>query len=638
MIEGVTAKYDKWLDKGGFKQYLSDDSSWITKQIATNGNIGAGAFGMVTGVVRGANAIIFETPRTLDSIEKIFTDWQYTKEAFKGVINYHHWERGDYGIASGKTAADIALLVLTAGSSAGGQAAAKTAAVAGRTSRLARALGFALEGGRKLVTVPYRIVKSIKNIGLTGVAKAPFVLAYRSGRYVFDVARGVVTGKGMTYVYKTRLSRLVGAEGKAIAPAEGSKLARLMDDADDIAKSAKFEEGKVGKLIENSDIKNLFDKVRKNGVKDLSMDELGQLYQGMGRLMYGKRTGLVSRTRIEGFRNRLGRYMKSRAKAEGYERYLNKAGADIDLLKQNPTTLRGVYSLRSRIKDRILEIDDQIPATKQTINSLERKLATARKKYKKVSRPKLAKKRKEIINKHIDEINKLKKKLVEFEDKLPKLRAKYKQLSYKAILKNRPVALYNAAIDKAVKLAESFKGKSKTEIAKQLGKTVTAPVWLPYKYGAKIIQRYYRFYTKPDKAGALKILKQKGILKQGSDADMLVNYKALTDSSKEINKLVKSGRVREAVELYQAARIHANGAGIPFAAIDRSFMGHLHRVAPPTANYISKVSDLIDPRVINGLPEKLKIDTAAWKKESENHAKLLSKMKQNTKIGKNNNK
>ncbi len=614
LIEGVTSKYDEWLDKGGIKQHLSEDSSSFTKLIAEIGNFGAGVVGMANGVVRGMNALIFETPRTLDSIGKIITDWQYTKEAGKAVINYHHWEKGDYGIAGGKTAGDILLLVLTAGASAGGQAAAKTAAVAGRTSRLARALaytkGFVLEGGRKLATAPYRIVKSVKRIGVTGIAKAPFVLTYRGGRYVFDVTRGVVTGKGMTYAYKTRLSRIVGKEGSVIAPAEGSKLARLIDDTDDIAKSAKFEQGKVGKLIENSDMKNLFDKVRESGVKGLSMDELGQLYQGMGKLMYGKRTGLIARTRIEGFRSRLGKYMKTRAKAEGYERYLNRAGGDIDLLKQNPTTLAGVRTLKTRIRERILDIDDEIPKLERRIARLE-KDATGK-----------------AAKLHWS------KKLQRIKKETPLLQAKYRQLSYKAILKNRPVALYNAAKEKAAKLAESFKGKSKAEIAKQLAKTVTAPVWLPYKYGAKLIQRYYRFYTKPDKAGAIKTLKQKGILKEGSDADMLVNYKALSDSSTQINKLVKSGKVREAVELYQTARIHANGAGIPFAAIDRSFMGHLHRVAPPTANYISKVTDLIDPRVINGLPEKLKINSAAWKKESEKHAGLLSKMKQNTKIGK----
>jgi hypothetical protein len=53
---------------------------------------------------------------------------------------------------------------------------------------------------------------------------------------------------------------------------------------------------------------------------------------------------------------------------------------------------------------------------------------------------------------------------------------------------------------------------------------------------------------------------------------------------------------------------------------------------------MSRVADLTDPQVINGLPEKLKINARAWKKESQKHAELLSKMKQNTKINKNNNK
>jgi tetratricopeptide (TPR) repeat protein len=335
----------------------------------------------------------------------------------------------------------------------------------------------------------------------------------------------------------------------------------------------------------------------------------------MGALMYKQGTGLIARTRLEGFRNSLGRYMGGRAKAEVLEQALNAKRAHVALLQQQPTTASGVYELKGAVEQRIVKINDEIPRLESRLTRLEQG-----------SVGKAA-------------ITHWSKKLENIKAEKLALQAKYKQLSYWEIVKNKPERLLTAAKDGVRNFTQSLKGKSKVEIAAELGKFVTAPLWMPYRYGARIIKRYYEFYTKPDAAKATaaleKALAQKGAPKLGSSADALTNLKAFSDVSVEINGLVKGGRIKEAVKLYQSARIYANSLNppIPFAALDRSFMGHLHRVAPATANYFSKTMDLTDPDIINGLPEKISINTDEWKKMTGEHATMLARMSENVKIG-----
>lgn len=633
LVEAAVAPYDKWLDKGAFSQYVKKDSHWFWKLTTKQANFSAGAFGMVTGVIRGANALIFETPKVLDSIELMATDWKYTKEAFKGIINYHHLEKGQYSIWAGKTTADVVVLVLTAGSSAAAQAGAKAAAISGRVGRLAKALaytkGFAGEMGRIVVVAPgragSRVLTYFKEAGvIKGTAKlavTPVVAAYRIGRYGFDVMRGIVTGKGMQFAYRTRLARMVGEGGSAANPVQGSKLHRLWEKTDGIAKSNKFKgtdkfkRTELDSIIKNSDIDNLFRRVQNGELSKLTLEELGILHQGIGSLMYKQGTGLIARTRLEGFRNSLGRYMNGRMKAEALEQTLNFKRAHVALLQQQPTTVRGVHELKGQIEKRLIDINDEIPRLESRIKRIQQGTVG-----------------KAALKHWSDKLNNINVEKIA-------LQAKYKQLNYWEILKNKPAQMIASAKTKLQSFTPTLKGKSKLEVVAELGKFATAPLWMPYRYAGRIFKRYYEFYTKPDAAKATaaleKALAQKGAPKLGSSADALTNLKAFSDASAEINTLLKAGQIKEAVKFYQSARIYANSLNppIPFAALDRSFMGHLHRLAPATANYFSKTLDLTDPDRINGLPEQITINGEEWKKMTNEHASMMVRMKQSVEMG-----
>ncbi len=635
LIEYATGEYDKWLNKGAFKQYLSKNSSGFWKSTAGTFNFTAGAFGMVTGVIRGANAIIFETPKVLDSIELMATDWKYTKEALKGVINYHHLEKGQYGIWAGKTTADIVLLVLTAGSSSAataGSKAAEAAALSGKVSKFARAFaytkGFVGEVGRKFAAAPGRAAGRLSEmseayfskfpkgvIGKTGaIVWLPISPVYRVGKFGVDVLRGIVRGKGLQYVYETKLSRIVGTGRSVANPAEFSKLERLREKVFKTAGLDKYQTRDMIEIIDNSNIKNLFERLKnRDELINLSSEELGILHQGLGELMYKPGTGLFARTHLETLRNSLGRYLNGRVKAEALEQTLNFRRAHVELLEQQPSTLRGIYELKGQIEQRIIEYNDKIAKLEARIKKMDpartKLIAHGRSKIEQLKADKLA------------------------------LSAKYKQLSYGEILKGKHTQILTAAKDKVSDFIQTLKGKSKAQAAFEVGKFVTMPVWMPYKYAGRIIKHYYELYTKPDAAKATKALEdalaQKGAPKLGSTAEAQVNLKAFSDSSMLINSLLKKGMIREAVKLYQSARIYGNSLKppVPFAALDRSFLGHLHRVAPATVNYISKNLDLTDPDTINGLPERITINTNEWKKMTAEHASMLARMSENVKIG-----
>jgi len=70
------------------------------------------------------------------------------------------------------------------------------------------------------------------------------------------------------------------------------------------------------------------------------------------------------------------------------------------------------------------------------------------------------------------------------------------------------------------------------------------------------------------------------------------------------------------------------------AALDMSFIGYLHRVMPPAANYLNRVVNLFDHEILKGLPDNVKVDSNAWKKMSTKHAHMMMKMNQTLKIGK----
>lgn len=165
--------------------------------------------------------------------------------------------------------------------------------------------------------------------------------------------------------------------------------------------------------------------------------------------------------------------------------------------------------------------------------------------------------------------------------------------------------------EKLRKVGRLIKGRQGKELLKLIYNNVVAwPVWLHVR-----------------KFRNLKDLTKRVFSKKGGNAafEKISTMGAVTKTSKRINVLLKEGRLREAVSLYYAARSNAHALGIPFAAMDKSFIGFIHKVAPGSALYLGRVADLTDPEKIAQLPRRSKVDIGEFNRLQQEH---INNMKQ----------
>ncbi|MFC1810573.1 hypothetical protein ACFLZH_03675, partial [Patescibacteria group bacterium] len=684
-INWLTNKYEKWLEKGAWSQYASKDSKNI-RTVLMGPNSVMGILGAATGIIGGVNTLVFETPKAIDAMGTMVTDWKAFKTAMGSVINLNHWSEGRYGVAFGKNVGDVLVLLLTWGTGTGASAAGKAGAAGGRMARVLAVVG---EGGRRAAVTTGRAGRFVIGVEVGtkvtagavvgGVARLPIRVAAglargagRLGMRILYLGKGLVTGQGLAplRMYLRRLlagqaddilsspalkemsGRINSLEGKIanlkklkgkakkaktkLSPEDATKLAKwekelaklqkeyprmlqqviqespgaltilresqikggtkLRKSMDDVLtlltrKNSPFLKGNLSKTVKSSELRNLIEKARGKGIHKLSPKELGQLYQGLGQHMY-QRSGLVVRTQMESLRNAVGRFMKHRAQLEAIDIFLNAKNVPMrtaTLLTQDPMTVLGVRSLQQRIKLKLSNIE-------QRIVKLQKK------------KPGLTTELQKLLN------NKA------------ALKIKLDSLSVWRMIGNKPRLMFESAKTKVM----NFARQPAKEIVKDIGKFFAMPVWAPYKY-------IKAFYFELNSAKAAQILRGHGIkkiTKNVKSLDKLAQWKAFSDASIEVNKLVRAGNLKEAVRVYHSARVLGKQIKMPVAALDASFIAHLHRVMPPAVLYLDRVVDLFDTEILQGLPDHVKIDSAAWKRSSERHARMMMKMTQTIKIGK----
>ncbi len=294
--------FDGWLDKGGFKQHQNQKTHWILKGLSTAGNFSVGVLNTGLSLITGVSMIVFEPHIVLDALGNIATDWKTFKETLKSLIHYKDWDKGRYGVATGKTAGDIAILILTAGTGTGAQAGAEGASAAGKVGMAARAgkaasrIGaIAKETARFAWNVPGKVADLAKSIP-------------------FAVARGIRTvGGGMLalsknglngfreYMLHVKLERMVTLRAKEFAETiksmSDSQLARLSPETRKLLERAgELEsEGKLWRIV-------------------LTDAELATLSRNLSKEFYAG--GWFTRQTIEPVARKMQAYMRAKVKHE----------------------------------------------------------------------------------------------------------------------------------------------------------------------------------------------------------------------------------------------------------------------------------------------------------------------------------
>lgn len=188
------------------------------------------------------------------------------------------------------------------------------------------------------------------------------------------------------------------------------------------------------------------------------------------------------------------------------------------------------------------------------------------------------------------------------------------------------------AIERATKTVKTAEKASKVKFSEKLRKVGRL---IKTKQGKELMKFIYNnvvawpVWLHVRKLRNLKDLPRRILGQRGKNVafEKISKMSAVTTTSKRINGLLKKGRLREAVSLYYAARSNAHALGIPFAAMDKSFIGFLHKVAPGSALYLGRVKDLADPAKIAQLPRHSKIDMDQFNRLQQEH---INNMKQYT--------
>jgi len=180
------------------------------------------------------------------------------------------------------------------------------------------------------------------------------------------------------------------------------------------------------------------------------------------------------------------------------------------------------------------------------------------------------------------------------------------------------IKIFERAVLKTKKVLEIIRTNGITKSTKILFKDVIAlPIWLKLKSipsGLKITTKEIRNW----------------VLNGGRNGKMfekVAKMSAVKEVSAEINLLLKKGHLIKALKLYKLARRSARSVGIPFAVMDKSFLGYLHRVAPITVLYLKRADDLVSQEKIAKLPVDAKVDISQFETLQKEQINIIKKYK-----------
>lgn len=593
LVEYAYKKYDGWLSRGGFKQHTKD-SNWFVHGLSRIGNFPAGVLGAGLGLVNGVTSLVLETPKVLDSIGNMITDWGEVKKMLRSVVHWEDLKKGEFSLWAGRVGGDLAVIFFTAGSSAGASAAARAgqagAGFAGKS--MAYAWGYAKEVGRNAgVAVQnggkfaFNVIRHPIDFGkavVVGTVKTVADVAIKS----YHVVTGAFTGSGLRKYF----SHVAQSLSK-----EGGKLDDLARSADDIVKG-----GFDMNLVKNPELKSLLEKAKNEGVKSLTREQLLDISTGLRNEMYLPGTKLGARTKIEALAKRVDGFARVKIKHEVISEMLaTKYGVrDVNaVLAQKPSSVLEARRIKRDAKNNLDDLLDQRDA-------LMREMQAA--KFRGDPASSIASKQGFLDN---------------CEQHIASMQQKIAQLSTFEMTKmalGTAVKFASNAKEFVIEMAKKAKGlpaavRNNPRVLwdNPVVAVGTWPVWASVKY-------LKRFFEGKSPAAASS---------QGMFTEM-ANIRAVSDMSAEINRLLKAGQLKEAVTLYQAVRVGAKEIGMPIAAMDKSFLGFLHKVVPGTAMYMGRVNDLSDAQFIEKLPSDAKVDTGAMGKyEKEAAAALVGLIK-----------
>lgn len=676
LIGKVQKKFDAWLKKDGFRQYSKN--GWA-QFFGAMGNFAAGGVNTVLSVANGLSMLIFDTTAVIESLGVLVTDWEKFKEALAHVIHLKDWKEGRADIAAGKTIGDLVILFLTAGSSAGAQAAAKGASTAGKMARYIG--GFAKGVARETIHLPWNIAKFAYSLpgrvigGIKGI-----------GAFLASMKGGI---KGM------RLYRFLEK------PAE-----KLVQASDDITRHLdKIPDRHLNKL--SSRTRELVEKVRSQGISNASAQTLAELTKRLSVEFYA--SGWRVRNIIDPLAKGVRKYMNAKARVEAGKIFLKSKGievggkavegislaktsgalparsaqAAVDAAKAEVTAAEAVLANAKKIKVKrrlirrgkktreqaakdavVREATEVLNAAKGKLKSSQAALKAAKAAAKKTAPSKAVLKEgaetfakappPPMTPRSLRGIDKLINRLKEgrrtsiFERfKIKRqIREAIRQLEIEAKMGTKvgtratvlrqyldEIRIFERSsktaqatketskvsiVDRARTMLSEYKEKLATTPRKQLAinglvlfkNILLWPVWLSTKY--------VRNFVRLSPAQVEAISRGTGL------AEKVAHYQGVMEISGKINGLLRVGKLKDAIQLYHAARIMANKAGVSFTLLDKSFLGYLHRVAPASAMYLNRASELTMPDVLRKIPKRVPPNLKAM---NENRQKLKKSFK-----------
>lgn len=608
MIEYVYKKYDAWLSKGAFKKWAKGEG-WFLESLASMGNFSAGVVGSALGLIHGGATLVLETPKVLDSLEMMTSDWKELKRALLGVIHYNDLEKGNYEVWGGRIAGDVIVIFLTAGGSAGASAAAAAgragASWAGRAAAYAGA--FLKEVGTKAFTTGAGAVRFVGRtlrhplIALKGAAGAFAGMAAKQ----YHLFKGLIRGRGLKDYYAHVASKM------------GDKLDDLARTSDDFVKA--FDPS----LIKNPKFRKIFDDIKNKGIDSVPIKNLDDFVLGLKKEMYrysrsGKHVpGIKGRIKLEVLAKKVGRFNALKVKGAAIQellltRYLDKMKIKTNqLLKMQPASATGAQRLKNAIREKLNQLYDSVD------NFTEKMAATGSKGLK----------------------AKYTRKIAGGERRIKLLKDKLKDVSVWEFVGKKPGQYVAAAGKKLAKLhprgLRAVPGKLKAVVDKVKADPLILwnnpvvaigawPVWVPTMYIRRILAG--KAGEAARLASAKSALKSKGVMFGPKRFSEMANVRAISDMSSKINSLLKQGQLKEAVKLYYASRVVAKKYGVPLGQMDKSFLGFVHKVAPASVNYMGRVSDLMNPLKVDQLPNDAAIDKQKLSSYEGKAAKALENL------------
>lgn len=607
-VNWLYQKYDQYVYQNAKK--LDKNTDGVLGFFTSKLTFATGVLKAGVGLVNGVVTLVVDTETVVKSLDLILNDWGEMKRALKGLVHWDEWSESVAG-AAGQTVGDLIIIFFTAGAGKGA-AAAKAAAAMGKSSKLAYVAAFSKEIVRQTINTSIKVVKlpltvlKVLASGGTGVLKK-----------LGAIFSGIKNGEG--------LSRLRAVTQEILA----DKMAKVGVNATEMAKSLLSQKG----LPVSSRVKSLLQKIKNSGVDTLTKAELGFLKKGLAKDLAGVSKWGTSNL-VEKLGSTTGKYARLATKMEkitgrmvgGVGKLPGKtlSGAALEALKVNPKSVVGIMRTKGALEKYMRYLFQKKNAFIEELKILKDKIGPLKSKLKKARGKKAIK----AIRKELDPLL-AKQKTLQFKTRMVRkhfniFKDKYSQLKYIDRVKAASTWIKTSVSDVYTKVAESVKNIKNIkplEIGKVVGKKILVvaawPLWLPTMY-AKVL-----LWMNPARAKA--ILAGKGI-RFGKGVDEVTGIVALGEISKKINGALLRGNLKEALYLYYGSRALGKQAGIPFFAMDKSFLGYLHRVAPITVKKIVDVKQLQDLTFIDTLPEEVTTSAAAMKGYEKKAADAIAKL------------